>query len=695
MTSTEKVHDAFCWHCHTAGTTLKCSSCIRSFHAKCKTQNETDATKDESWICSVCTRIQMDRNMVDIQEERETLPILINRVWNVKKFTLLNRLKKSDSIVNPIDLTKIKAKAHSYSSLYELYTYVQWMVHNCVILYPEIHAKAAAAKNLLKLIAEEMALIKQCTECYTHVTKHPNCWFSMVCSKPHILVWAKVKGSIYLPAKVMSVSEKMVTVRFFDDYTHANISANKCYLYSEINPKAKQYKLSSYHDALNKARSYIENIRKKYGTFQYAQAKTPFVPKALKQHIEQMIPGINGHHDKESQIVEVERETTKETNGVDVKGNSITVDTGEKDVGVGQSNESSHQSIIRKELSNVLRESNSSKRNHVSNEVNDEPSSKRVRFCDEYGDDLCQVQVFEPAEYELEAEEIGVLANGTEETEKTEETEIEQTETEDISSESMALPESNQAEISNIPEEPLDYSQNAEAAHIAEADENAQYIDTLENSQNVETPQNQQRVESGDEYVDIEDLSALEQRAHNTLIQNMKGIQGDLLNSIRMSQLRSKALNGLLMRTKDAHAKEVAALQARLERSKEALSECDQIRNGHLKEVALLKESHDQAKLEIQVMSDEIRVKNNEIKELKKQLVEMERSIEGIYEENANSEKQCNQKYLEIIEKMRKESDRKLSERLRCKGCDKELAFCGPLCAKIWNALQNPKPRGD
>lgn len=41
----------------------------------------------------------------------------------------------ADSIVNPIDLTKIKAKLDSYTSFNEFHADIEWMLHNCVILY--------------------------------------------------------------------------------------------------------------------------------------------------------------------------------------------------------------------------------------------------------------------------------------------------------------------------------------------------------------------------------------------------------------------------------------------------------------------------------------------------------------------------------------------------------------------------------
>lgn len=48
----------------------------------------------------------------------------------------------SDVIVNPIDLSKIKDKAESYVSLDEFLIDIEWVVHNCQILFTgEIHAK--------------------------------------------------------------------------------------------------------------------------------------------------------------------------------------------------------------------------------------------------------------------------------------------------------------------------------------------------------------------------------------------------------------------------------------------------------------------------------------------------------------------------------------------------------------------------
>lgn len=53
---------------------------------------------------------------------------------NSSKYAQKNSL--ADSMVNLIDLKMIKAKAHSYASFAELITDIQWIIHNCSIMYP-------------------------------------------------------------------------------------------------------------------------------------------------------------------------------------------------------------------------------------------------------------------------------------------------------------------------------------------------------------------------------------------------------------------------------------------------------------------------------------------------------------------------------------------------------------------------------
>ena len=51
-----------------------------------------------------------------------------------------------------------------------------------------------AAKSIVKICKQEMSEIETCSECYQNANTKKNSWFVEVCSRPHILLWAKLKG---------------------------------------------------------------------------------------------------------------------------------------------------------------------------------------------------------------------------------------------------------------------------------------------------------------------------------------------------------------------------------------------------------------------------------------------------------------------------------------------------------------------
>lgn len=53
-----------------------------------------------------------------------------------------------------------------------------------------------AAKSIVKICKEEMAEIENCPNCYLNANTKKSTWFVEVCPKPHLLVWAKLKGSV-------------------------------------------------------------------------------------------------------------------------------------------------------------------------------------------------------------------------------------------------------------------------------------------------------------------------------------------------------------------------------------------------------------------------------------------------------------------------------------------------------------------
>lgn len=83
---------------------------------------------------------------------------------------------------------------------------------------------------------KEIDEIKLCGDCYMNREKPAG--FTLVCSKPHLLLWVKFKQYPYWPAKLTKARDdsNLVEVYFFGDHTIATVSCSSCYLYSEEDP---------------------------------------------------------------------------------------------------------------------------------------------------------------------------------------------------------------------------------------------------------------------------------------------------------------------------------------------------------------------------------------------------------------------------------------------------------------------------
>lgn len=184
-----------------------------------------------------------------------------------------------ESIVNPIDLTKIKGKISMYTSFEHFMADVQWIVHNCFILFLgkfpiEIrlsfakqqlsvclilrlilaitvsHEQMETAKSLVDYLEGEIEMLKKCPECYSNAYRHPNTGFTKTCEEPHLIVWAKKMGFTYWPAKMMCIDGQLIHVRFFGDHDYAEVPATNCFLYSNTNPNRSRNTTVAYKSAL-------------------------------------------------------------------------------------------------------------------------------------------------------------------------------------------------------------------------------------------------------------------------------------------------------------------------------------------------------------------------------------------------------------------------------------------------------------
>lgn len=110
--------------------------------------------------------------------------------------------------------------------------YFHFFFNICV----ENASQVSKADELLAACIKEINNIKACSECYGNRCKNSKDWMIHACERPHLLVWAKVEFYPYWPAKVLSYSDKYVSVEFFDDHSTAEVKVGNCLLYSKEYP---------------------------------------------------------------------------------------------------------------------------------------------------------------------------------------------------------------------------------------------------------------------------------------------------------------------------------------------------------------------------------------------------------------------------------------------------------------------------
>ncbi|XP_031639189.1 protein kinase C-binding protein 1-like [Contarinia nasturtii] len=322
--------DKYCWGCAlpqqpSTVKMLKCDCCVRSFHVECTKEIEEEVgtegrqNGEGDWICPLCLKLK-EAKETTTRQQLDMIPVIVEQgSKNLAISSSGDDIKSGISkLVNPIYLQKIKDKVHSYKSFGEFVSEIQWLVHNYQILYPGRHNKLREANRFLTYVNAEVESIQCCFQCYKHSQIDRHHWFTMLCDEPHLLVWAYMKNFRYMPAKLMLILDgNRVTVRFFGGYhKQEDVATKNVFLYSEENPGKARTTKFQYKTALNQADTYIEAIKKKYGSFQFAQLKTVLDPTQIDRYIREMIPTIDNFRRHNAVMVP----TTSNNNvGIDVK----------------------------------------------------------------------------------------------------------------------------------------------------------------------------------------------------------------------------------------------------------------------------------------------------------------------------------------------------------------------------------------
>uniref|UniRef100_A0A8C7SZ92 Zinc finger, MYND-type containing 8 n=1 Tax=Oncorhynchus mykiss TaxID=8022 RepID=A0A8C7SZ92_ONCMY len=275
-------NDFYCWLCHREGQVLCCELCPRVYHAKCL---KLPAEPEGDWFCPECEKITV-AECIETQSKAMTM-LTLDQLSYLLKFAL-QKMKQpgTEPFQKPVSLEQHPDYAEYIFHAMDLCTLEKVNVL-CLFLWENVwlyrsflgnHKLTATAKVIVKICEHEMNEIEVCPECYLSACQKRDNWFCEPCSDPHPLVWAKLKGFPFWPAKALRDKDGQVDARFFGQHDRAWVPLNNCYLMSKEIPFSVKKTKSIFNSAMQEMEVYVENMRKKFGVFTYASFRTPYTP---------------------------------------------------------------------------------------------------------------------------------------------------------------------------------------------------------------------------------------------------------------------------------------------------------------------------------------------------------------------------------------------------------------------------------
>ncbi|XP_028328204.1 zinc finger MYND domain-containing protein 11 isoform X2 [Gouania willdenowi] len=213
-------HDWYCFECHLPGDVISCDNCFRVYHLKCLSEECRPRAGGSHWQCLVCrgskkknlNKQEMCKYLSFIVQRMKERAVDINKKGKDTKHPMYKRL-----IHTSLDVTNIQENLSDgkYKNFEEFKADAQLIVHNTAILYGVHSDQAEIAQLLFSDTCHELNELMLCKNCFYLSNARPDNWFCYPCSPAHDLVWAKMKGFGYWPAKVLQREDNQVDVRFF------------------------------------------------------------------------------------------------------------------------------------------------------------------------------------------------------------------------------------------------------------------------------------------------------------------------------------------------------------------------------------------------------------------------------------------------------------------------------------------------
>ncbi|XP_050306700.1 protein kinase C-binding protein 1 isoform X2 [Anthonomus grandis grandis] len=329
--------DMFCWRCHKDNVNIACETCPRSYHQKCLKQTIKDP---EHWPCPECVSI------LKAESTQTRSPALrgmtLEHLCSLLKFAVyrmiqcqgsepfVNPVNEADFpeykkyIIQPMDLTLLEKniKENLYGSTQAFEADAKWILHNSIVFNSTQSKLSSIAKSIIKICKQEMSEIENCPTCYLNANTKKKTWFVEVCPKPHLLVWAKLRGFPFWPGKAMSCKDGTVDVRFFGAHDRAWVPEKECFLYSPKDPNLFRVKRSDIEQCVEELEIHVKNLKKAFGEFHYPTFKTPLDPDNELKQIQIFLPRYKANLNKSKPVrrsLEKEKDPQKEDNNQEVR----------------------------------------------------------------------------------------------------------------------------------------------------------------------------------------------------------------------------------------------------------------------------------------------------------------------------------------------------------------------------------------
>ncbi|XP_043271655.1 protein kinase C-binding protein 1 isoform X2 [Venturia canescens] len=314
----KNTNDNYCWRCHKDSVDARCSACPRSWHRKCM-GGQPPTSINETWICGECATILRAENAetrsevvahMSIDHLCMLLKYIVERMRSCpgsepfwKAVDLTEVPNYMDYVIRPMDLNLLESnvRAKLYGSTDAFMADAKWIQHNCIVfntcggVYADTSKLTNAAKQIIKTAKQEVAEIEACPDCYARGRNLPRphpMWFIEACRRPHPLIWAKLKGFPFWPAKAMPRvnGQGHVDVRFFGQHDRAWVAPKDVYLYSRDPPAPMPRKRKlEMAECIKEITRHCRKLEMSFGPFQFAPAKTSYNPNDPMQ-IKIMLP---------------------------------------------------------------------------------------------------------------------------------------------------------------------------------------------------------------------------------------------------------------------------------------------------------------------------------------------------------------------------------------------------------------------